>query len=445
MFKRRFLLIVFVSGLLTAFSVQSVLPVLVWAVARQAAVYTAQSVAIGVIAKGFSATDPYVRTTATISRSRLAQNMATSLRGPRWAGLAALTAAFAGLGWYYDEDIGLHTVETDFPRNGYCAYPRVDVNSADACFAAGIKQDGYGPDWVMVQSRVTTVDCVNMPNACPHTVHSVSLCVNGLTAEGDCSRSTVAIYRYYEDSTFRKIPVPASEIEAKGLPQLAASPNTFGDMFAGANPEMLNKLLDGATIPYNATNPTPEMAQLKADFRNGLLQSIDPNAPHYVTPEQLKQIQDLVAAEDAANTDEGTIEALNEKMKQPITQAQYEESNLKTETSQAGSLEASLGAAFEPIAQLKQDNDFILDKMTSPTEPPSGIEFFKWTLPTGSCSGFSVDMSVGNGKLHTTKQVNEFCPFYDSVAHPLLFWFLNIATFLYLFWLWDRSVSDMAR
>jgi len=37
----------------------------------------------------------------------------------------------------------------------------------------------------------------------------------------------------------------------------------------------------------------------------------------------------MVAAEDAANTDDGTIDELNEKMKQPITQAQYEESNKK--------------------------------------------------------------------------------------------------------------------
>jgi hypothetical protein len=305
------------------------LPVIVWAVARQAAVFTAQTVAIGVIAKGFSANDPYVRTTATISRSRLAQNMATSLRGSRWAGLAALTAGLAGLGWFYDEEIGLHTVKTDFPRNGFCASPGPGPTSAEECFEAGIKQKGYGSSWVMVESRVTTVDCGNMPNACPRTVKSVSLCANRLDPLGDCSSSTIAIYRFYEDSTFRKIPVPASEIEAKGLPQLAASPNTFGDMFAGANPDMLNKLLDGATIPYNATNPTPEMAQLKSDYRNGLLQALDPAAPHYVTLEQLKQIQDLVAAEDAANTDEGTIEALNEKMKQPITQAQYEETNKK--------------------------------------------------------------------------------------------------------------------
>lgn len=78
--RRLFLIVVLFSYLFVSTS-QAVLPVIVWAVARQAAVYTAQSVAIGVIAKGFSANDPYVRTTATISRTRLAQNIEAAAGG----------------------------------------------------------------------------------------------------------------------------------------------------------------------------------------------------------------------------------------------------------------------------------------------------------------------------------------------------------------------------
>jgi len=308
----------------------ALLPVVVWSVARQAAVYTTQSVAIGVIARGFSANDPYVRTTATISRARLAQNMATSLRGARWSGLAALLAALAGLGWEYDEDIGLHTVKTDFPQNGYCP-GKPTFMSFDACLSAnGISLDNPFFEHAGVTKPIE-VSCASATPLCSLSpyVNQISFCFTGVTTANTCNSGGSEPYFYASNSTFTRTPVPASEIEAKGLPQLAASPNTLGDMFAGANPDMLNKLLDGATIPYNATDPTPEMAQLKADYRNGLLQSVDPNAAHYVTPEQLKQIQDLVAAEDAANTDEGTIEALNKKMKQPITQAQYEETNKK--------------------------------------------------------------------------------------------------------------------
>jgi hypothetical protein len=64
-------------------------------------------------------------------------------------------------------------------------------------------------------------------------------------------------------------------------------------------------------------------------YRAGLLQSTDSNADYYVSPERLEEIKKLAAQQDAANTPEGELDALNEKMKQPITQAQYEETNKK--------------------------------------------------------------------------------------------------------------------
>jgi hypothetical protein len=158
--------------------------------------------------------------------------------------------------------------------------------------------------------------------------------------------------------------------------------------------------------------------------------------------DRVKQQAEALAA---GKTPDATADALNSQMKQPITQAQYEESNRKAETEQATSLATSLAPALDPFNQLKIDSDFVLDKVTNPSEPPDSLSFFTWSLPTGSCAGFNVDFSVGNGKLHTSKRVNEFCEFYSTVAHPLLFWFLNILTFLYVWWVWDRSVSDMAR
>ena len=98
MFKRRFLLIVFASGLFVSFSAQAILPVIVYAVARQAAFATAETVAIDVIARGFAANDPYVRTTATMGRKTFAARLA-ALRGTKWAGAAKLALAIGvGLG-----------------------------------------------------------------------------------------------------------------------------------------------------------------------------------------------------------------------------------------------------------------------------------------------------------------------------------------------------------
>ena len=325
--RRIWFVLAFLVSFLVVSSSQAILPVLVYSIARQAIIMTAETVAIQVVAKGFAANDPYVRTTATIPSSTLAKNI-SKLRGPRWVGVLALLATVAGFGWDYDDEVGLYVPQKSLPSGGVCLqFP--SETTADGCLHAGmayLKIDTAYP------LNPYQIPCSSVPNACPGVVIHAQWC-SGEAAPTDtwCPHgAVVAQYRYIqgEEEVF-KLPVTEKDINEKLLPAIVASPNTIGDMFAGATQQQLETLLDGATIPYSPTKPSPEMEQLKADYRQGLLQSVDPNAPHYVTPELLKQIQDMVAAEDAANTDDGTVDALNEKMKQPITQAQYEESNKK--------------------------------------------------------------------------------------------------------------------
>ena len=251
----------------------------------------------------------------------------TKIRGSRWVGMLALLATVAGLGWDYDPEVGFYVPQKSLPNGGVCV-TSPGITSGPDCLADGLRKNPYVPS--AVASAPMQVDCGNLAGACPSTVMQVNYCPYSPTDWFACLKEAIAIYRYIDgkEEVFKR-PITEKEINDKLLPAIVASPNTIGDMFAGATQQQLGTLLDGATVPYNATNPTPEMAQLKSDYRNGLLQAVDPNAAHYVTPELLKQIQDLVAAEDAAKTDDGTVDALNEKMKQPITQAQYEETNKK--------------------------------------------------------------------------------------------------------------------
>lgn len=307
---------------------QALVPVLVYAVARQAAVMTAESIAVGVIAKGLSASDPYVRTTATLPKSKFARGL-LQLRG-RWAGLGTLLAAVASLGWMYDEDVGFY-IPNVAPFKGHC-----NGNPAITDYDSCIKSDFGALLWYQVSP-----------------VHPdgsggqyVWLCPGGVASNGSCNGRMGSLFVVTGPAETVKVPVTESQIEQQALPLIVASPNTLGDMLAGLSQPQLAELFKDAVIPYNPTDPSPQMAQLKSDFRNGLLQAVDPNAEHYVTPELLRQIQDLVAAEDAAQTDDGAVEALNEKLKQPITQAQYEETNKKYADG-IDAVTAALGASGE--------------------------------------------------------------------------------------------------
>ena len=71
--RRIWFVLAFLVSFLVVSSSQAVLPVLVWSIARQVAVMTAETITIGVVAKGFAANDPYVRTTATMPRTKFAK------------------------------------------------------------------------------------------------------------------------------------------------------------------------------------------------------------------------------------------------------------------------------------------------------------------------------------------------------------------------------------
>lgn len=100
--------------------------------------------------------------------------------------------------------------------------------------------------------------------------------------------------------------------------------DAFMDVAGNPIPELMeNAVIE--PVPNVDANTLNDLAA----YRAGVLQSTDPAAEHYVTPERLEEIKKLAAQQDATNTPEGELDALNEKMKQPITQAQYEETNKK--------------------------------------------------------------------------------------------------------------------
>jgi len=148
----------------------ALLPVLVWSVARQVAVVTAETVAFDVVAKGLASSDPYVRTTATLPRSQFARNV-SKLRGPRWVGVLALLATVAGLGWDYDDEVGLYTPVRSVPPNGYC--PGQGIMSAEACLDALLPLSGASAGYPL---EPYPVDCGTMPNACPNVVMQIDYC-----------------------------------------------------------------------------------------------------------------------------------------------------------------------------------------------------------------------------------------------------------------------------
>lgn len=338
----------------------AILPVVVAAVARQAVAITAENITLGIIAKGFAANDPYIRTTATLPRKTLATRLA-GLRAGKWSGAAKMALAIGaalGLDVLYDSDTGFYqSIPYDPNVVGYCTYGYGYTGTLQACL------NSYKPYGVIGVSR---------------SVYNGKDTVFYF-ARSDGSESA-NFYLYGQKAEPTKTPLTADDIN-RALVGVSSNSDTWGDYLAGLDEASLNKLLDGADIPaYNPTNPTPELAQLKDWYRQGLLQTTNPDAPYYVTPEQLAEIKKAVEAEDALNTDDGLIEDLNSKIKQPLTQTQFEESNKKFSDA-VDSVTNSVGSEndFSDIDEhFNKLDDFITDIPNSELPSAASVNFPKY-------------------------------------------------------------------
>ena len=401
----------------------------------------ANEIKVSTVVKGAAANEPYAARVVPIKSSKV-----SSFFKPQLGSLIRASAwwfAFMGIvesaGWAIDELKGQVVTVNRSASAGYFwmvdGWPSSASDTPQAAVQYYIDESSSTLTLKSLTAGTTQASAVISDPWVSWTLNVKRVaCSAGATSPASCLAD-------YKPAT---LPVSDADFYSAVATQMAADPAYAAQAFTDpATGKPYAELFD--PVPYIPGLTAADEALVNC-YISGQLQMVNSQTACYVaTQAEYDQVKQQAEALAAGKTPDGVADALNSEMEQPITQAQYEDSNLKTETVQATSLATSLAPALDPFNQLKIDSDFVLDKVTNPSEPPSSLSFFTWSLPTGTCSGFDVDFSVGNGKLHTSKRVNEFCEFYSTVAHPLLFWFLNILTFLYVWWVWDRSVSDMAR
>lgn len=184
----------------------------------------------------------------------------------------------------------------------------------------------------------------------------------------------------------------------------------------------------------------------------GQLQTTNPGAANYVTPEKLQQLQTLLSQLQQGITPEGQAGAANDRLKDPITQAQLEETlkkekeaEAKADQEAATSAQAALAPAEATLDKLNEEKQWFEDAIKDSVNqaPPSqGISLPKWTWPVGSCKPFPITFSISN----LSAKANDggaFCDNYNNTYHPLIYWFLYMLLALYLFVLWNRTMVQV--
>lgn len=191
------------------------------------------------------------------------------------------------------------------------------------------------------------------------------------------------------------------------------------------------------SAPVPEVDPLPQISPADAILLNllaqGLLQSLDPNAPHYVTPDELARLQQLA---------QQMADALNQKAKdaqaawdQPLTQPQYDESNARDRAEFASAL-PDPNFLPDPEESLQQQIDFVNRRED---EPPAGPDVKSlWKFSTGTCNGFNLPVSAGGHSYTIT--VNKQCEYYPTF-NAAMNWFLYLLTAFQVFHLFHRNMT----
>lgn len=440
------------SGGVAAFSMSSVIKQA--EIIRVNAVTAATNTAITVSTtiRGFAANDPYQIKSIDVPKTKymgfVKGNLGSLIKKNAW--YAGWAATMFAAGWAIDE-LTNQVTKNVTTYIGTCAlasspFGNAPTNmTAEQCASWALSR--YYPNYSYSPQSYNYFSGSNPPSVGNITQYQITFVdFNGVTRT---------------DKYFRLTPISNSQVNTPVSddnifdsmvsfmlqdPNKAAQAFMVPDAWPYPYPEIFPD-----TVPYipGVTQSDQELLDL---YAQGLLQSTNPNAAHYVSPEKLAEIAALAGQLQQGLNPEAAVDAANQAAQSPVTQAQLEEILKKQAAAEAKADAAAVTQAASALAPAATALDKLNDEKAdlegmitdAPTaQPPSTMpNIFKWTLPTGNCQPYPFTFTIQAGSAHADDN-GAFCQTYNEVVHPLIFWFLNMLTAIYIFSIWSRTMISV--
>lgn len=416
---------------------------------------TNTAITVSTTIRGFAANDPYQIKTVDVPKTRFMThvkgNMGSLVKKNLW--YAGWFATMAAAGWAIDElqdqvmapsTTGYISPNAVFARCGYGSYPPTIQN-------------------YLINGETTYGSCLAKAQLDPwHKVIGSPICENG-TCKIEMRYSFSGGYKtgylilqpksgVSNSVQFDLVPVSDDSIYDSLIAHMLQDPNKAAQAFMVPDPwPYPYPEIFPDTVPYipGVTQSDQELLDL---YAQGLLQSTNPNAAHYVSPQKLSEIAALAGQLQQGLSPEAVVDAANQAAQAPLTQALLEETLRKQEAAAAKADAAAVTQAATALAPAATALDKLNDEKAdlegmitdAPTaQPPSTMpNIFKWTLPTGNCQPYPFRFTIQAGSAQADDN-GAFCQTYNEVAHPLIFWFLNMLTAIYIFSIWSRTMTSV--
>lgn len=408
--------------------------------------------------KGYAANAPYAIKTIDVPKPSFMSHVKTNMKGlvKKNAWYAAWFATMAAAGWAIDELTGQVTSKkTSFTGKCYI-YPSWNPSRPQGnLFIQSTTVDVCARAYAMAESGQTATDITfsyvqgsNPPIVGQQTYYIVTYTDNRW---GPTQRSL-----------YLSILSQSSETKPEVVPDTALYDSLASymmqDPVAAAQAFMVP---DAWPYPYPHIFPDPvkyipgvseaDEALLDALIK-GQLQTTNPNAANYVTPEKLQQLQQLLAQLQQGITPEGEVGSLNDKLKDPITQAQLEETlkkekeaEAKADQEAATKAQEALKPAEGALDKLSEEKTWLEEQIKEAANqaPPTSSPILpQWVWPVGNCKPFPFTFTI-SGLTAKANDYGLFCQNYNETYHPLIYWFLYMLFGLYLFVLWNKTMVQV--
>lgn len=164
----------------------------------------------------------------------------------------------------------------------------------------------------------------------------------------------------------------------------------------------------------------------------GQLQTTNPNAANYVTPEKLQQLQTMLSQLQQGLTPEGQVGAANDKLKDALTQAQLEETIKKEKEAEEKAVKDALGEkpSFDKLTEPL--DKFVENVNKTPQDEINPLPQNTFGI-AGSGTCYKIEKPISIMGVTVNMSTRSFCDaYYYPYFLPILTWFFYIATGLYI-------------
>ena len=392
--------------------------------------------------KGYAANQPYQIKTVDVPKASFLSHLKTNLKGAvkKNAWYAAWFATMAAAGWAIDELQNQVTVTTNVYK-GFCnnVPPAVTAEQCAKSIPPNFSNMKYSSHYATTPlpntGAATTfykVRFVPINGTTGWMEKDFSMKWSGLQADTQ-NVTDDALYDSFVTKMLQD-PVAAAQAFMVPDPYPYPYPHIFPD-----------------PIEYIPGVSQSDQELLDALIK-GQLQTTNPSAANYVTPEKYAELQATLTRLQQGLSPEAIVGELNDKLKEPITQAQLEETLKKEKEAEAKADQEAATKAQEALApsesaldKLSQDNTWLEQQITdaaNASPPTMGLGLPQWVWPSGRCQPFPFTFTVGDLSAKADDK-GTFCTFYNDVAHPLIYWFINLLVALYIFVLWNKTMLQV--